>query len=676
MARIRIDDLPLGENLTPEEEALILGAGRRPSFRPMLESLENREMYAANVTAAVTAGVLHVGAQHVEGTPQDDHVAIRRVENQIQVLSGPKNEMVGNFDAAQVKSIDVLMAGGHNMGLDLTGLGALGSGAHFNTKGDDGGTAHVRYLNQTGHQVREFEAGGRHNKETTMANGDKVLEQSWQAGSQTFHFMTVTDAQGRRLVTGEDNGNGFVVTKTNPGVGQTKFKFDRYGGEWDGKNWVPEQGQKLVERDGQAVNGEWKMVDNKLRWEMTTGTRETNQRIGVYEKYGNNGDGEGIVSLQEYSNGKLTLKETHTADGKVVKEHYTNEQLTRKETKLANGDSVAENYTNGQLTRKETTSKGVSVVEDYKNGAVIRRETKGGEFQSQIETFNDAGKLQTRETRYGDGRTVHGEWKAGKWVETTTGSKEFKERTEVYDSEARTTLLERSTTLNGGWNSDTSHVVETLQADGSWKVTSFGRTSLSAGEKVRQFKTQTEVFDKMGGKLLSHEKIYTDGQSIRKEWIAGKWVETTREANGSYVRNVWTKSDHGSEGSGDHISKSVLDKERGVFQVFNYHVRADIWWGGLPYSYSDATEVRQYSLNKDGTPNLNDLTQYNVHYVKPGYRTEPSIKFPKGQWIEPVTYSNSWYKAGTPGKNTYSNGWMEWRYGGAPALDNPTQYLA
>jgi Raf kinase inhibitor-like YbhB/YbcL family protein len=45
MARIRIDDLPIAETLTPEQEALIIGAGLR-SFRPMLEELERREVPA------------------------------------------------------------------------------------------------------------------------------------------------------------------------------------------------------------------------------------------------------------------------------------------------------------------------------------------------------------------------------------------------------------------------------------------------------------------------------------------------------------------------------------------------------------------------------------------------------------------------------------------------------
>jgi Raf kinase inhibitor-like YbhB/YbcL family protein len=45
MARIRIDDLPVAENLTPEQEALIQGAGPK-FFRPSLEVLEGRDLPA------------------------------------------------------------------------------------------------------------------------------------------------------------------------------------------------------------------------------------------------------------------------------------------------------------------------------------------------------------------------------------------------------------------------------------------------------------------------------------------------------------------------------------------------------------------------------------------------------------------------------------------------------
>jgi Raf kinase inhibitor-like YbhB/YbcL family protein len=45
VSRIRIDELPIAENLTPEQEALIQGAGLK-SFRPSIEALEDRFMPA------------------------------------------------------------------------------------------------------------------------------------------------------------------------------------------------------------------------------------------------------------------------------------------------------------------------------------------------------------------------------------------------------------------------------------------------------------------------------------------------------------------------------------------------------------------------------------------------------------------------------------------------------
>jgi hypothetical protein len=52
MARIRIDDLPVAEDLTPEQEALIQGAGLK-SFRPSLEVLEGRQLMSAHLGDAL-----------------------------------------------------------------------------------------------------------------------------------------------------------------------------------------------------------------------------------------------------------------------------------------------------------------------------------------------------------------------------------------------------------------------------------------------------------------------------------------------------------------------------------------------------------------------------------------------------------------------------------------------
>jgi hypothetical protein len=59
MASIRLDDLSLEEVLSPEELERLFGAGVRNTFRPTLEGLENRELYATGVvSSAVTGGAV------------------------------------------------------------------------------------------------------------------------------------------------------------------------------------------------------------------------------------------------------------------------------------------------------------------------------------------------------------------------------------------------------------------------------------------------------------------------------------------------------------------------------------------------------------------------------------------------------------------------------------------
>src|SRR5262249_571030 len=57
MARITIDDLPAAPELPPEQEEQVQGAGPK-SFKPGIESLEGREMYAANLAGALAPGLL------------------------------------------------------------------------------------------------------------------------------------------------------------------------------------------------------------------------------------------------------------------------------------------------------------------------------------------------------------------------------------------------------------------------------------------------------------------------------------------------------------------------------------------------------------------------------------------------------------------------------------------
>jgi hypothetical protein len=113
MARIRIDDLPVAENLTPEQEALILGAGLK-SFRPSLEHLETREV--PTVSFGLANGVLTIQGDATENKVtviaregnldkgEASHVVeVSGTYWQGETLAMPKTAV---YDASQVKRIE------------------------------------------------------------------------------------------------------------------------------------------------------------------------------------------------------------------------------------------------------------------------------------------------------------------------------------------------------------------------------------------------------------------------------------------------------------------------------------------------------------------------------------------------------------------------------------------
>ncbi len=82
MARIQINDLPLVEKLTPEQEEEILGAGRQ-TVRPTLESLESREMMDAALGGTMITGILAQASAkaHVRAYEVDLSARTRPVEH-------------------------------------------------------------------------------------------------------------------------------------------------------------------------------------------------------------------------------------------------------------------------------------------------------------------------------------------------------------------------------------------------------------------------------------------------------------------------------------------------------------------------------------------------------------------------------------------------------------------
>ena len=77
MARIRIEDQPVAEDLTAEQEELIVGAGLK-SFRPTLEGLEDRQLLASHLAGSLPVAPPVLDPAHVglrEFTADGDHVA-------------------------------------------------------------------------------------------------------------------------------------------------------------------------------------------------------------------------------------------------------------------------------------------------------------------------------------------------------------------------------------------------------------------------------------------------------------------------------------------------------------------------------------------------------------------------------------------------------------------------
>src|SRR5262249_38469599 len=94
MSRIKIDDLPVAENLTPEQEELIEGAGLK-SFRPTLEDLERREMMDAGIGGALATAPPPAGPSHVRTL---EAAQPTRVEMPAATLLGNVQTLKGGFD--------------------------------------------------------------------------------------------------------------------------------------------------------------------------------------------------------------------------------------------------------------------------------------------------------------------------------------------------------------------------------------------------------------------------------------------------------------------------------------------------------------------------------------------------------------------------------------------------
>jgi hypothetical protein len=152
MARIRIEDMPAAENLSALEQEELFGAGR-PSFRPSIESLEGRELYAANLGAALAPGLLPAGAAEGAALVQQ-HTPV----NEIQVTGqGTESGMLGSAShAAQHAALDAALWGASSVTSAASPVGVMQAAGVTNNPTAAGAV----HLNTDGTITVDTENGG------------------------------------------------------------------------------------------------------------------------------------------------------------------------------------------------------------------------------------------------------------------------------------------------------------------------------------------------------------------------------------------------------------------------------------------------------------------------------------------------------------------------------------
>lgn len=135
VSRIRIDDLPIAEYLTPEQEALIEGAGLR-SFRPSLEALEARDLMDAGLGGAAQAVAAPSNTAQVQQFPvffREQKVIV----NQIQRPGDLKQQLDQAIPPADQLTVERKEAAGR---LDQSAAPGTGNLQH-SSSGNSSGTA-------------------------------------------------------------------------------------------------------------------------------------------------------------------------------------------------------------------------------------------------------------------------------------------------------------------------------------------------------------------------------------------------------------------------------------------------------------------------------------------------------------------------------------------------------
>jgi hypothetical protein len=303
MARIRIDDLPVTENLTPEQEELIQGAGLK-SFRPTLEALEDRLLMAGSVALADT------GVLNIQGDARRNEVSVIQVAGE----NGPRvaveiDKISYSFDATKVKSIEFRGAAGDDSFTNNTLIpssaygdtgndvlrGGSGNDLLYGGDGDDqlyGGAGNDRLYGQEGNDQLYGEAGndglfgGAGNDELyggagadrflvnsgTTPQKDKTDEDAvltFRRGVKDWDPAEIERLDAAFAILHEETKDTRLLT-----IGATQLTFERSGSEW-GSN----DAKGLIKIGDAGLTGKYAREVGNLIHEM-------GHNLGIWQKFG------------------------------------------------------------------------------------------------------------------------------------------------------------------------------------------------------------------------------------------------------------------------------------------------------------------------------------------------------------------------------------------------------
>jgi hypothetical protein len=336
-----------------------------------------------------------------------------------------------------------------------------------------------------------------------------------------------------------------------------------------------------VTKDNLKVHGDWEPVQGQTRWvETTTGSNDFLKRIDVYDN-------------------DSTITGTHMLSEETFNKDGSRQLTTYNITDVVNQTDVY-NKDNVLVSRSTIFKDGRTVTGLLKNNQWVETTTGSKEFQTRTEVYDKVGgKLLTRDTTYvGEhARTVHGEWKQvqgqRRWVETTTGSKEFQKRTEVYDAPDGKRLTSDTK------NNDNSFTYGELKVDGRWVETTYPGSGYQwvevGGVQAVKILTSDGYQIVYGGKVIACSRI-SDGQFIEESWQGGIY---------SYRR--WSMKD----GKPDQVLAEVTIAN-GKMTYKQFRVQGvEYWWHGKKPTANSATLTWEYAVNADGT--LGELSQYQIN---------------------------------------------------------------